>query len=767
MKQDKLTIKEMLADLISEAHAAISAGEEVVYEEAIGNLVNFHITLIKAGMFINPQGQVDNYALIPAGSSLFNLEVHQEWTRYYHNLFSVVTSELSRNKSYFERISYIPGSLFSGMYEVKSPKILTNIIQLQSVLYYYLESWWARTVEEQGKLEHNICSPILLNPPFYSIYESALTVFVSTWESLKNYYFIPQSTAGNPGWDDLRVLLPFYETHLSESAINLFRSVSKGDWEGALWLLDVLMKWQSGHQYRFSESYNLLRHAKMFTIEQLAEDWDVVKKSIDIDSAGVRTFEAPKEIFSICLKNLWIDINSITIYTLIKWGIECNCEKSLPANLVNLLLHGTPVKHGSEGLAKYKLFQNATDVLIMILRQHYANSLYRSRLDGTVERIAGLRKTSMVSSRIYSSWGRDDLNSVIDGQLLLLCILAKASWNPINQLERIIRLLAAINDDALRSMQEDMKKWVIRLSSPEFSYYKEFYLCVIKKDEQNDNFEASIETVKDTFANLISFVKDLHQEQLSQAVVSPNRLADVAKWASSRGFSRDSGSVPLTLFNNVTYSRVVFATRSLIIKEMNKGEFTDPLKAQMPINQDEWFAKTVEDYVNAHIMADIIQKSKPFAVDTSTAISYWVQMKKVASKIREAGFTPILLVENPSIPDWIWDWTTAEEYEKTKRPDDMQLSRDEAYKQINNYLGNFNGIAVFYAPLSLGASYLLGKEALEEVKFTEFDDNVYVGVTFEEHVDKKGLIDLKLSWAFQLEMRECPAFKLEYSRIKD
>jgi hypothetical protein len=765
MKPDRLKIKEMLADLISEAHAAISTGEEVVYEEAVTNLVNFHTTLIKASKFINPQGQVDNYALIPAGSGLFSREVHQEWSQYYHNLFSVVISELSRNKSYFEQIANIPVRLFSGMYEVESPKILTNIIQLQSVLHYYLELWWANAVEEQGKLEHGICSPASLNPPFYTIYESALKIFIDNWEALKNYYFPPSPIEGNPAWDELRALLPFYETHLTETAFNMFISLVKGNQEAALWMQDILTRWSTGHQYRFHEDYNLLRHVKIFTIEQLAREWDDVKDIIDLDSAGVRAEEAPKELFSACLRNYWIDIGSIAIYTLIVWGKDCNCEKSLPANLINLLIKGISATLGEEEIPEDTMFTSASDVLVAILRQHYADDGYRNKLDGVVERVVGLRKAGMVSGRTYVSWGRDDLNSLRDGQLLLLCIFAKPLWNPIDQVEKIVRRWAVDRESALRLMQVDLTEWIDRLSNPEFQDLKKTFLCIKNTEGAGDDFEACVEIVKAAIEELKTFIKNVHLDQLAQAPVSPVRLNEIAIWASTRGFSMKNGGVPLSLFSNITYLKTRLDSRSLIIKDANKGEYTEHPMAQLPVNQDEWFAKIIEDNVAAHLMLEIIRKNKPLAVDASIATSYWEQLKQAALKIRGAGFVPILLVENRVSPAWLWNWTIAE-YQKTKRPADMRLSRDKTFDQIKNYLGNFNDVAVFHAPLPPGASYLLGKEALKEVKFTEFIDNVYVEVTFEEHAEKKGLIDLKLSWAFELQIKECPTFKLEYSVIK-
>ncbi len=462
------------------------------------------------------------------------------------------------------------------------------------------------------------------------------------------------------------------------------------------------------------------------------------------------------------MKNMWVDVCSIAIYSLIVWGKTCSkCEEALSTKLINFLMKGDSIKPGSDIYDDSKLFKNPTEVLISILRQNYIDDGYRNTLDRIVERISVLREISAISGRIYSSWGGADLNSVRDGQLFLLCLLVRPGWDPLDGLESIIRGWAVTNVKALRAMQEDMKQWIELLSSPDYLNYKKMFMCI--DERQNNNFESSIAIVKTAIEKIVSLSKDTHQQQLSQTIVSSARLADVAKWASSNGFTKQNGRVPLCLFNNISYSEIKLDVKKLIFRDMNKGEFTEPPMAQIPVNQDKFFAETVENYVAAHLMQGLIKLSDPIIVDATSAANYWEQLKLASSKIRKAGFAPFLFVGNIGSPAWIRDWIIAE-YDESKRPADLRLLRDKAYENNRNYLGNFNDIAVFHASLPPGISYVINGESFEEVKFTEYRDKVYVEVTFEEHAEKQGLIDLILSWAFEIKLKEVTAFKLVYSR---
>lgn len=92
-----------------------------------------------------------------------------------------------------------------------------------------------------------------------------------------------------------------------------------------------------------------------------------------------------------------------------------------------------------------------------------------------------------------------------------------------------------------------------------------------------------------------------------------------------------------------------------------------------------------------------------FSVDASDDVKYWAALKKVARSFLQNGRTPVLLLENATVPAWVWDLQhqriTNDEYPK---PHDMTVSQKEDMGQA--YVCHFNDIAVYEAPIQNGAS---------------------------------------------------------------
>lgn len=550
-----------------------------------------------------------------------------------------------------------------------------------------------------------------------------------------------------------------------------FRCVSRGDEQGAEWILDTMLKWESNQDLRLGRYDYYLRHEKLLNIGYFTKEWDDIKNALDLETVGVRAEGAPIAILTACLKNYWIDMCCVSLYILAVWGKDCVCKESMPVTLLTSLLEGHAPKPGGEGISGLKPLSSAGEFLTALLRQYHANgghsSGYRLRLNKVVEDVEGFDRPWMVPGRIYSGWGIDDLDSVKDGQILLLCILVTTEWNPLHSIDDILQKWVAENDEALRGLQGDLKKWIERLDDVEFSEYKKLFLCIKKFAEDSTAFETTVASVKSGVQVIINHIDDIRTQKLEEIQVSEKRLIDVALWASKLGFSSVTGDVPVNLFCNINYSAGRFVDRSLIIKDMNKGEFTEPGMAQRSVNEDSWFAQTIRDRVAATVMSDVLAQIKTISVDASTPELYWQEAKQWASEIRKQSCQPLLLLENSTIPSWVWDWRMKGYDEKVKRPADLNLRRAKAFEGVDGYLGNLNDIAVFNTPLPHGASYILAKEALEELCFTTFGDQQYVEVTVKEKPDKKGLIDLHLTWAYLLKLHEYPAVRMEYKDHKE
>jgi hypothetical protein len=120
----------------------------------------------------------------------------------------------------------------------------------------------------------------------------------------------------------------------------------------------------------------------------------------------------------------------------------------------------------------------------------------------------------------------------------------------------------------------------------------------------------------------------------------------------------------------------------------------------------------------------------------------------------------VLLLENPTKPDWVWQWQHADFGLGDGRPDDLLVWR--ANGRGHGYVCNFNQIEVYSAPLPPGRSILPAREVFREVAFRTFDDGGYVDATFTEREDSKQLIDVHLRLSRRVELGGQDTVRLFY-----
>ena len=91
----------------------------------------------------------------------------------------------------------------------------------------------------------------------------------------------------------------------------------------------------------------------------------------------------------------------------------------------------------------------------------------------------------------------------------------------------------------------------------------------------------------------------------------------------------------------------------------------------------------------------------------------------------------------------------------------LELVRDKLF-DAEGYVGSLNDIPVFVAPVGPGSSYLIPKEAMSTLTFTKFNDGVFVQVSSESVHGKDTLINLKLTWRFQLNLKASECWQFRY-----
>lgn len=766
-KQSSLSISDLMNGLITEVQVAMEAGEDVVFKEALHELIDLHAKLIQAGDFVTDAGQHDNYANLVDRSDAFEAQMHNLWAREYRRLLEAAVERLTENDTYFNHMVHVSGWLIGRLGAIRPVAISAHLIHLSRFLHYRLNRWWSKIGEEQGLFDHGPCEPGLLNVPAFTVYESAIKNYVGGWESLKNNYFL--ASRDEPiVWGEYEEITELYTRHLDSTLYMLFDSLSLGNKEGAEWLCDTLIKWWNTIHFRFDNTYFYIRDERNLTLELLRKPWNESKDVIDLSMVGNAEGNAPKALWAACVHNYWTDLCCVSLYAMLQLGRECDCERSLPAQLAAALGQGKALQAGGAGIGEQWPLQTVEDLLVALVRQYYFDGGYhrgyRARLDKVVEGISSQGKPTMVPGRIYSGWGMDDLDALRDGQLVLLCLFVKGDWAPSARLMEKIQKWGEQDDASLRIFIDQLKQWKIRLNDADFRAYENSFSCIQTGFGAAVVFQDAIARLDAGIDQMVSSMDGFRIEQLRGALISDKRLKAVAMWSSKSGFNADSADIPVSLFREVRTSTEAYAEHTLVIREMNKGEFVEPPMAQRASNENEWFDRTVSSHVAGAVMGDMLKASHSEIVDVDSPLGYWQQIKTAAVRIRNEGGTPILFVANRSEPRWLLDWTRSTYDERVQRPDDLRLVRDKRFDR-EGYVGSLNEIPVYAAPIGPGSSYLIPEEILDTLVFTEFEDGVFVQVSCEPVSGKDTLVNINLSWRFQLDLQEGTCVRIRYAAI--
>ena len=765
-KTASLSINDILNELIAEAQVDMESGEEVAFEEALDKLVEMHVALIQAGDIVtNPDtGQRDNYANLPERDHVFDARLHDLWAREYSRLAESAIERLSVNDTYFRYLVHVPGRLISSLKDVHPKTIPGHFLRLSRSLHYRLNRWWSRTGEEQGLLVHTPCKPVILRAPAVTLYENTLKQYVGAWESLKNDRFLPTDNEAL-NWKQYREVGELYTEHLNSTLFMLFDSLILGNRDGAEWLCDSLIKWWDTIRFRFDEPRYYIRDESKPTLELTEKPWEAVSNLIDFTMPGVGEDTAQKALWAACIHNYWIDLCCVSLYAMIQLGKTCDCENSLPAQLAGNLGKGKALRTGGETAGSHWPIQTLEELLIAIIRQYFFDGGYlrgyHARLDSVVEGIFSQGEQAMVPGRLYSGSGEKDLDALCDGQLVLMCLLIKEDWTPSDRFMEKVQKWVVYDAQGPRNFVTQLKQWRDRLIDAGFREYGQLFLCVRENFDAVENLDVAASVLNIGLGQIADSIERFRDEQLREAQVSEERLSQIAKWSSMSGFSQGDGDVPVSLFREVQHSDEEYIEYSQPFPDQDKGEHVEPPMAQRASNEEEHFDRFIRKCVAAHVMAETLRSLNPASVDIETPLAYWEQIQIAASRIRKEGGTPILLVAGRGEPHWLLDWTRSNYDEDIKRSEGPQLvrgGRDES----EGYVGSLDDIPVFVAPLHIGSSYLISRESLDTLKFTEFEDGVFVKVSAEPVQGNDLRTNLRVAWRFELELRLSECWRLRY-----
>jgi hypothetical protein len=739
-------------DLQGDILHAIDQRQINAFEDSVTTMIDLHGSLIQAGAFINDQGVPVNYANIDDPGYFLGKRVHETWLQYYREIIKQSVFLNYDQRQFFETILDIATRIFNKCEKTAHPEILTKIIYIPGLTHFYLSQWWSNRVEEGGISNHNACNGAELIPPYKGHYESILTLFIGQWEWLSRSFWSDRDKPYE--WSELRKKVSYFETHINQSLSMLSKSVSLGDITASYALTDIVQNWWSHHNYKLSGHMHVIQGRMFVTIEDLIKDWQEDHDLYQLLLFDSSRRNAPLGLFAMGLYNYWIDGYCILIYLLITWGKTSTASNNpLALQIAKSLIDATTLRE--ENASRMRGFEPLTffSTIKHLIRQHLVPGNnrrdYQNRLDNMVEKLAKVEKPEMIPGRIYEGWGSRDIDFLKDGQILLLFYLAKPEWTPADDYINKLQKLAIKNDETARKIVEHFESFLNRINEFEFSEWGYAFSYLRGIDLNEAIFSEAKEETRNKIQQIIDDIKKLRENRLQEAEIDNNRLLFIAKAASESAFDKEKAHLPISLFKEIEYVTEELNEKKIIFNNYAKGSLTNPLMANIAINEDENFSSIIKNHIASFVMSEILNVSNIKNVDVYTADNYWNELKK-AVKIIEEKSTPVLLIESQTQPRWIWDWSHISGEDRHNRPDDLQIKKRNK-ENFSNYIMNLNNIPVCQAPVPSGSSYLVPLNIFKKLSFTKYNNELPIK-TSTESTENPALVNLVLHWAQKVEI---------------
>ena len=770
-----IRVEAILGELAADARNMAAKSDNEGFERAYSALINLHGLLLAACLDKTETGEQGSWALLPDPESFFDRTLHKNWSNVYRGLFEAAIEGMVRDTRPLRRLCHLLQHLDDDELHASPVEIREHLLQMPPLMMYQLSNWWSFRVEEQGIIEHSHKLMVVLRPPLNRVYEEVLSNFVAGWENGRPDKLRRNRDAHALEWATLPGLLRLNVKHIEETARMLLAAVLRGDQAAAEWLADVLSKWWDTLAFEH-EPYQLYDKSTFITIDDLGLAWHAfcTKFGLEVDDAESQERLRPvlqQGAFQAALRNYWTDVRLLTIELMLDWirGVPtASAGSSLAFEIAAGLLTGKQWKSGGQAADSLAPL-SPPEYLAAKARQFAASGEWRGgyagRLDGFVERVKDMRRPNMVSSRVYSFGGADDVESLQESQLELFAILATGAWSLPRSLQRQLDVWFDSRFDQYSSIEVvrgRLRSWLERLDAqPGLSV--EHIDLVKARVKPGMTAQTAIEQVKVGLLGVQQALEDRREETLAAQPIDQDRLLEIGRYASTFGFSKDKGHVPVHLFP-IGSTAEILDDFTLTFTQVRRGELTHLQMDQRAVNEAEYFADAMAQQVAIVVLNDVLCRSNIKEIAVRDGDAYWKALQAASSPIVAKGGRPILLLDNATRPDWVWDWQHADFDATHQRPMDLQVRRREG--QGAGYQCDFNDIEVYVAPVPIGQSLLLSSKVFRALTFTDYGDGRFVRAEVVELKGIKNLVDLKLTFSRKVEIGEPRVTRLAYSQGK-
>jgi hypothetical protein len=700
---------EVMDELAREAAAQVELRREPGFRQALNDLVDVHVGLLRAARFRGSDGELDNMSLLPDPYGWGSRRMVQSWMEPYRAIAEAAVAALEDDGRFFQRTGGLSGRLMYRAGE-QPADVLVELMLSSTLSMYHLGLWWRRRAATELALEPHL--PRLLSPPLRNVYGDAVQGWVGSWESIDVLISKDEVLHDAALWRAHVTRVKVYAAHIDETARLLLAAVARGDAEAARCLEDSLVKWWGGRHHEFGADRGVSQPGwSVLTLSFADLTWDEARTRIPDLPEGPQADEAATRLLATVLKRYWSDVCVVVALVLLEHAASLESpESSLCLEIVGALVGGRGYsKGGTVGIDRHP---GAGASVGRICRALFGDRTYSQRLDKIVERYRSDTREPMTPGRIYSLHGADNVDTLTRGQAIYLAALITGQHE---DLRAFTRLVGEWHEDLQRldRVSRHFQALVHELRQNEFKSHLRIIAKLREVLEHQEPVNDALNGAAALCEKAAQVAKEAHSKTVADAPLDPEHLFELTQMVHSRVFSaakRSAFSIAVTTDFVMTDETLEKASQSFA--GVSKLPFTKPQLESMDDHLVDWFSQYTARHVFAVALAGLQRKRGIESVRDDNAQAFYADLEARISAIIASGAVPVVLVAAGLHEHYLSPY---------RLPEDGDIPADFVIRPPHHaergLHATVNGVEVYSVPMTSSRYLVLPKEWLSTLRY--------------------------------------------------
>lgn len=728
------------------------------FEQLWSELVAYHAFLLNLSREKDEKTAYENLAEKLTDRPTFSSKaLSYDWAQLYVDLFRAGFVKIDEDDWYFRRFCYGTSNLIGRIIDHSPASIVSQIFMLHSNLHYQLGKHWEQTVAREGISKLSSTVGHRLTGHEAKLYTGQCRQLIAAWESVYGQLPRPSGT-DRADRRNYVIDIPLAQSFLMQTAKMIGQSVGIGDVENAEWMTDSLMRLLHTMQMRSMPtdrlSYGLLPEmitSFSVTDEEQFEAWR--DRFLEQQQGALHQFDLRASMRTRALMNLHKDTALALCLTLTAWNFdndrrEVSRGRPNPSrDIVKNILDGNGKDETGRVHDLPNYFTSPPNIFICFLRilvsgHTYQGDSYRWLLNETVTLVERVNEKPMVSGRIYSSNGPNDLLSNLGSILVLLLVTWPDEAEPELLPNGWQDCFEGNNSNRMHDFVKNLREFLEKEREAIGPVYEDLTGKSLADDKVLQLSEALTRIETDQQRHLTDVI--------ANAEISDARRLEFIANIGNKILTTDVERFPIKAFDQVDHSNrpdFDWYDGRLNLHGFEKGRLTDQRLADGGFNEAEFFGVALLDAVAQQAMWTILDLCEPVE---SGANSLEALSESLLGNLGDLINPVLLLPRQP--PEWLSRWIYSWANDVSFPSLEFLRERDDADP---NYMGKLvhpkTGKLISVRVMDFAAEAMIfDAGGLKELFFFEHDSGALFDIDFaiDEADSTRGV--LTFNWKYRL-----------------